>query len=135
MLGEFNWHTVAAHFAWGPGATTRLRNEQGDVYYKFVGKPQTTQRNLPLATAAIGCIPLWWGEISPLKIGDTCNVVVGGKVTTVPKNGKTDRTIAIEPCMNMYIQKGFGAVIRSRKRLLCQCLIPTLIVEINTNSL
>ena len=42
------------------------------------------------------------------------NIVDGNKITTVPKNSKTDRTIAIEPCMNMYIQKGIGAVIRRR---------------------
>jgi len=39
---------------------------------------------------------------------------MGNKVTTVPKNWKTDRVIAIEPDMNMYIQKGIGAVMRSR---------------------
>ena len=113
-LGPFCWNQASNYFAWGPGATTRLTNREGDVYYKFRGKPETTLANLPLASAAIGQIPLWYGEIHPLRMSDLCTVVPGSKVTTVPKSAKTDRTIAIEPCMNMYVQKGIGTMIRSR---------------------
>jgi hypothetical protein len=41
-------------------------------------------------------------------------VVTGNKVTTVPKNAKTDRCIAIEPDLNMVIQKGIGNLIRRK---------------------
>lgn len=41
---------------------------------------------------------------------------MGNKVTTVPKNSKTDRVIAIEPLMNMYVQKGIGGAIRHSLR-------------------
>jgi hypothetical protein len=47
---------------------------------------------------------------------DTFNVVRGSEIVTVPKNAKTDRTIAIEPDLNMYIQKGIGQVIKRRLR-------------------
>jgi len=43
-------------------------------------------------------------------------VVVGSRVTTVPKNAKTDRVIAIEPDLNMFVQKGIGNMIRRRLR-------------------
>jgi hypothetical protein len=43
-------------------------------------------------------------------------VVDGNDVVTVPKNYKTDRTIAIEPDMNIHVQLGIGAVIRSKLR-------------------
>jgi hypothetical protein len=43
-------------------------------------------------------------------------IVPGNRVVTVPKNYKTDRTIAIEPDMNIYVQKGIGGVIRNRLR-------------------
>jgi hypothetical protein len=43
-------------------------------------------------------------------------IVDGNRVVTVPKNYKTDRTIAIEPDMNIYVQKGIGGVIRNRLR-------------------
>lgn len=114
VLGRFDWDDVEHDFAWGPGATTRLCNAEGDVYFKFRGKPETTLHNLPLAVAAVGRIPLWFGEIHPLSQKDMFTVVAGGKVTTVPKDAKTDRTIAIEPDMNMFIQKGIGKAIRRR---------------------
>jgi hypothetical protein len=40
--------------------------------------------------------------------------VSGNRVTTVPKNAKTDRVIAIEPDWNMFFQLGLGAAIRRR---------------------
>jgi len=43
-------------------------------------------------------------------------IVDGNRVITVPKNYKTDRTIAVEPDMNIYVQKGIGGVIRNRLR-------------------
>lgn len=116
VLGRFDWDVAQRNFAWGPGATTRLKNSEGDVYFKFRGKPETTLFNLPLAVAAVGMIPHWFGALQPLKQEDMFTVVPGSKVTTVPKDAKTDRTIAIEPCMNMYIQKGIGAMIRDRLR-------------------
>ena len=36
------------------------------------------------------------------------------KLVTVPKNSKTDRTIAIEPGINLWFQKGIGTLIRRR---------------------
>jgi hypothetical protein len=38
----------------------------------------------------------------------------GNKVITVPKNSKTDRTIAVEPGLNLWFQKGIGTMIRRR---------------------
>lgn len=38
----------------------------------------------------------------------------GNKIVTVPKNSKTDRTIAIEPGINLWFQKGIGTMIRRR---------------------
>jgi hypothetical protein len=39
------------------------------------------------------------------------------RTTTVPKNAKTDRIIAIEPHMNIFVQKGIGALLRHRLKL------------------
>jgi len=114
VLGRFHWDYVERDFAWGPGATTRLANSEGDVYFKFRGKPETTLNNFPLAVAAIGRIPIWFGDIHPLVMSDMAVVVAGSKVTTVPKDAKTDRTIAIEPCMNMFVQRGIGKAMRRR---------------------
>jgi hypothetical protein len=45
------------------------------------------------------------------------NIVQGNRICTVPKSSKTDRVIAIEPDMNMYVQKGFAKMIRNRLRM------------------
>lgn len=43
--------------------------------------------------------------------------VEASKMTTVPKNDETDRTIAVEPTANMFLQQGLG-------RLIAEKLIP-----------
>lgn len=114
VLGRFCWDEAASGFSFGPGASTRLRHEEGDAYYKFSGRPETTRFNLPAAVAAVGQIPMWWQSIATVSMEDMFTVVPGGKITTVPKNAKTDRTIAIEPDMNLYVQKGIGAMLKRR---------------------
>jgi len=43
-------------------------------------------------------------------------LVRGSRITTVPKNNKTDRTIEISPSANVYCQKGIAGVIKRRLR-------------------
>lgn len=43
-------------------------------------------------------------------------LVAGNRILTVPKNSKTDRTIAAEPTLNMYFQLGVGAFLKRRLR-------------------
>jgi hypothetical protein len=51
------------------------------------------------------------GPISPLTFPD---LVKGNRWSTVPKDGTTDRSIGVEPTLNLYYQLGVGAVIKSR---------------------
>jgi hypothetical protein len=117
ILGPLDLNSVADNFGWGPGATTRVRKTRADAAYKYSGKPETTYNNAALAEAAVRCNPLWEQSI---RSSDECSDgrltkdTIGNRVVTVPKNYKTDRTIAIEPCMNIFVQKGLGAVMRRR---------------------
>lgn len=104
---EPDLEVIAELFKHGPGSTTRLPRRKGDAYHKFEGNPQTSTTCVPYAVAALRRIPLWAAE-------SNLTVVAGNRITTVPKNAKTDRVIAIEPCMNMYIQKGIGAYMREK---------------------
>lgn len=116
-LGEYSEEQVLQQSAFGPGATFLLRRPERALSYKYSGRPESTWGNARLAEAAIGLSPLWKRE-SGLS-GDPCDgvhTVAGNRVVTVPKNRKTHRTIAIEPRMNIYIQKGIGALIRARLR-------------------
>lgn len=119
LLGDFSWDEAAERFSFSGGATTRLRRSNGDAYYKFQGKPETTRRAAILGLCCIKSVPLWADQMRT-DYGDDptqwVTVVSGNRITTVPKNAKTDRTIAIEPDLNMYLQKGIGGVIRQRLR-------------------
>jgi hypothetical protein len=54
-----------------------------------------------------------WGEHLKSR-GDFPSFEIGNKLTTVPKNAKTDRVIAIEPGFNLWFQKAVGTMIRRR---------------------
>lgn len=51
-----------------------------------------------------------------MHLWDYITPVHGNRIVTVPKNYKADRTIAIEPDMNMYVQRGIGSLMRKRLR-------------------
>lgn len=131
LLGPFDWDEAEQHFGFGPGSTTSLKRIRGDAYYKFGGlRPHVTKECLALAFTAVRRVPGWFahlagfsGELSEsafeslserVRPEDIFTVVKGNQVITVPKNAKTDRVIAKEPDMNMYVQKGIGGVIRRR---------------------
>jgi len=119
LLGEFDWNRAYERFAFSGGASTRLKRRSGAPYYKFQGKPETTRNNALLSICAIQKIPLW-AEQMRAEYGEDphtwVSIVEGSKVTTVAKTAETDRCIAIEPDMNMFVQKGIGALIRSSLR-------------------
>lgn len=115
-LGKFDWDECAKGFAFGPGATTRLTRANAHAAYKYSGIPESTSGNSVLAQCAIRFVPLWEQSVRSLAEapGSLVKVVPGNRIITVPKSYKTDRTIAKEPCMNIYVQKGIGRVIRNR---------------------
>lgn len=115
IVGEFSWNDAAVGFNFGPGATTRLPRRKADFVYKYSGKPETTAGNAALALACISASPLWKESTSSGE-GLPFEIIRGNRIVTVPKNYKVDRTIAIEPCMNMYVQKGIGTLLRRKLR-------------------
>lgn len=130
LLGSFSWDLAEQHFSFGPGSTTSLPRIKGDAYFKFGAvRPHVTKACSVLSLLAVKRVPRWFshlaglaGEIPEaleqlpldLQVEKLFDVVPGNRVTTVPKNAKTDRVIAIEPDLNMYVQKGIGSLIRSR---------------------
>jgi len=118
VLGKFSWDEASRYFGHGPGGTTRLPKAKSAAAYKYSGIPESTSGNSVLATCAIACVPLWnHNVLLEAKASGTdgvIRIVPGNRVITVPKSYKTDRTIAKEPCMNVYIQKGIGRCIRKR---------------------
>lgn len=120
----------------GPGASLGTHNGYISRYNKMRDWPYTcTERCSSLATASILRDERWRGvleddyrrkmKISPVDISDSKNFfkrfkssilkqVEANKVITVPKNSRINRTIAIEPLMNLYLQLGVDGFIRRR---------------------
>jgi len=91
----------------GPGATTSLSGvvTQGTKFHK----QRTLDGTKEMVSFATFCLPHQWRADGPdLRIRES------SKLTTVPKNAKTDRVICIEPDLNIYVQLGIGALIRER---------------------
>jgi len=56
---------------------------------------------------------LWGRERWANRLGAP-GVSRGNRLTTVPKDGKTDRPISIEPLGNLWLQKGIGRVLKRK---------------------
>ena len=113
ILGPFDWDEVASGFAFGPGATSSLSRRNASTEKKLQYGIDAT----PGAAHAALCV--WdfnqgWKSALDEFHSTRPRIVKGSRIVTVPKNAKTNRVIAIEPDMNMYLQKGLGAVIRKR---------------------
>lgn len=100
---------IESHMGHGPGSTASLRSRgtvPSDKYRKQV-------------SMTIDLLPYYKSILGPLWHSASCgraDVILGSKFTTVPKNAKTDRGIAAEPTLNMFVQKGIGKYIRERLR-------------------
>lgn len=114
LLGpEVPLKRLSEHFGWGPGSSTRLTRRFGDACYKYSGNPEVTPNAYIAGAAAIAADPVWQRTVGYLP-GGTPTVVWGSTLTTVPKNYKIDRVIAVEPDLNMYLQKGLGGLLRAK---------------------
>nr|URG16392.1 MAG: RNA dependent RNA polymerase [Leviviridae sp.] len=116
----------------GPGANLDTSERKVSLYDKYRNWPYScTHAALDTARSAIRSDERWLGAleddyrkkkgIAPNLIidqnvfwSDVLNVVDGNRITFVPKDSHTDRSIAIEPCMNLYLQLGIDGYIRRR---------------------
>jgi len=90
----------------GPGATTSLSGvvTQGKKFSpRYL---EATPRVVDYRT--FGFPEVWRDSCRDLKIRTS------SKLTTVPKNAKTDRVICIEPDLNIFCQLGAGALLRKK---------------------
>lgn len=110
LLGAFSSDECSSLMDFGPGATYFLKRSRSDIRHKISGPLETTVTNLPTVMLEVLKRPLWHKGSLQLREAPGC------KVTTVPKDARSDRTIAVEPSMNMFVQKGIGRMLRRRLR-------------------
>lgn len=129
VLGEFNLSDMLDYSRFGPGASLCCTGPYTTEYFKLcTARPTVSNDALPYAEALLAFDVKWrgalsgirpfdiWGPFSalPSVVREVLSVVKANKVTFVPKNAETERSIAIEPYFNLYFQLGIGGMIRQR---------------------
>lgn len=116
----------------GPGSNLDTLKGQSNKYFKFENWPYScTSSALPYARFLIQSDKRWLGALEnsyrsrfgiPKHMilnqerfwADVFKIVPGNRITFVPKNAQTERSIAIEPAMNLMLQLGVDGFIRKR---------------------
>lgn len=112
ICGELSDYSLFEKSRFSAGASTSRKLRRGDPYFKYTsdsGNPlHVTPAAYPYGKALIMSTPGW------ADCGATIKVVPGNRVTTVPKKTDIDRTIAMEPDLNMALQLAVGSHLRWR---------------------
>lgn len=118
----------------GPGTAVGLQSSAGEVtsYFKWSSLPYTVSHSaMPYAKACIEADPRWIGalmnryrevndipQFAPIVMEEFWESVFEitnyCRYASVPKTAKTDRSIAIEPLLNVFLQLGLDRIIKSR---------------------
>lgn len=121
ILGPIDYASIARLCKWGPGATLDLPRLGATTPNKNSKIPSVTRECWPVARKLLDGDIHWFDAVTGiLPGGDFCvtdlfpKFVPGNRIVTVPKNAKTDRTIAAEPTLNSYVQQGIGRFLRGR---------------------
>lgn len=111
ILGSFDIDACLDGCRWGPGVTHLVKGRNTSASHKFDIERGITRDAYSLFGPILSkAFPLWFGSLQ-------VEFAIGNNIVTVPKNAKTDRTIAIEPGINTMLQLGVGSTIRKRLRL------------------
>jgi len=120
LLGTYSTDKWLSMCKWGPGATFSLKGIEAHLDNKIrEDQMSITATALPYFRRLISDDYAWLYSRGVVAEGPIClisgfSVVNGCRVTTVPKSAKTERTIAIEPTLNQFLQGGIGNYIRRR---------------------
>lgn len=136
LIGDVpNVDSVYYNAKHGPGVSLGdlYKNGKSTEFFKWASLPYSvTERALPYVKTAIWRDPRWVSALLQWyrEVSNNLNqnidwddfystifkVVNVSKIATVPKSAETDRTIAIEPVLNVFLQLGVDGVIRKRLR-------------------
>lgn len=131
ILGRFDLDEMSRLAKFGPGACQGVSGAFTTSYFKYGAKEYTCSSSCVPYVEALYSSDYFWKALAaqidlahvdgPFNLANAeLNPVVStteaNKVTFVPKNAKTDRSIAIEPFFNIYFQLGIGGMLRRRLR-------------------
>jgi len=132
VLGDLSLSEIWDYCGFGPGASVGVHGNATNDARKLLASSWTvTPSAFHYGLAALSTdIHIWElllqrpdspfypmdPEAFRKAYGDKVELVDYNKIAFVPKTAKTDRTIAVEPLINGYIQKGVDEVMRKRLR-------------------
>lgn len=125
-----NYEAIWKLCGFGPGASVGVSGNATHLARKFLEPSwSVTPAAYPYALAALRCQPRVWElllttELSPYysvdpdlfdqRLRERVQWVSHNNITLVPKTAKVHRTIAVEPLLNSYVQKGVDEFLRQR---------------------
>lgn len=133
LFGEVpDWFKISERSRHGPGSTLSTQDGHNSTYYKYAEWPYSCTKEAQVyARQLIIDDERWFGALQddyrrvmeipvymPLNMElfwiNVFEFVKGNRVTTVPKDARTERTIAIEPTLNLMLQLGVDGFVRKR---------------------
>lgn len=114
ILGDFSFSEMSENCRHGPGVALGLAGVATSGAFKYASSVYTvTPACYQLFRDLVITDKTWFNLVSKhqtrLDIVDDCD-----KLSFVPKNWKTDRTIGVAPMGNLYLQLGIGEMIIHR---------------------
>lgn len=126
ILGSCDLDAMSRYARFGPGSSLCVKGKFTTEYFKYSERsPTVSQKVLPYVDALLAQDIRWRAYLDgvhPFDLGGEYSALEpkkfrlsdSNKVAFVPKNAKTERSIAIEPYFNVFFQLGFGGLIRER---------------------
>lgn len=115
-LGVFRWSDLLPHGRFGPGVTSSAKGLRLHASQKYQAKPDVTPAFMRTGRWLISHLPSWADVLAdveyPTWVTPLLDVTTGNRITFVPKDSTTDRSIAVEPTVNIYFQLAMGQVLR-----------------------
>lgn len=108
MLGPFTWEKMYLLCGYSSGASTEHTRDTAHVPLKWESSTQITAGALLPYLGWLAYV----GETGEFCSSYPFELVAGNRVFTVVKNFATDRVCAKEPPLNMFLQKGYGSLVR-----------------------
>lgn len=108
LLKDFDIDELLKRSGWGPGTSLGVKGDDTSSSRKFDVEVDVTLDAYRLFGEILRKAYPTWENLTKV------NFVAGNAVITVPKNAKTDRTIAVEPGLNLWLQLGIGKMLRRR---------------------
>lgn len=99
----------------GPGATFSTTSRNSTICDKMQFPPTITPAAWIFGSSWTQT--LWYRSLDEQRVGPDCielECVRGNRFTTVPKDARTDRGIAVEPSINGFYQLAIGQFLRKR---------------------